>query len=543
MGFKDPTPVQESCIPLILKGRDVLGSAQTGTGKTAAFVIPVLDKILQNKKNKKDGIRALVITPTRELASQVDEVFFALGYHTGLTTAKVYGGDDWGRQEKALSKGTNIVVATPGRLLDHMKIHTVDFSNLDFLILDEADRMLDMGFIPDITQIVNKLPKKRQTLLFSATLPDSIIQLAKKMMHKPERVSLASPNKAAKGVSQGMYYVEERDKLPLVLHLYEKEKWQSAIIFMSTKRGVDKLSRELHKKGASVTSIHGDRVQAEREKALESFRKGEFRVIIATDVMSRGIDIYGVSHIINFNVPHDVEDYVHRIGRTARVDATGDAITLVSGQDRRYMEQIIRKMESKITKLEVPEGIIDDKKTDPATRRTKTTKPRRKSTQKPAVKKRASAPAGEPQADQKEKEKKAGATTQRKPARKRSAKAGDDKAPSKGSPSKKKSERGEKKPAPSRKPSRQGTAKSKPPDKRKQKGKGPRSAKSKVAGQRKKTSAKSTTKDKKQLTPEERKREKLFKNITSPNMKKVDKAVGKKDGFWNKVKGLFGKNE
>ena len=355
MGFESPTPIQEACIPLILEGRDILASAQTGTGKTAAFAIPVLQKILEKKKKNQSGIRALVITPTRELASQVDEAFFAIGYHTGLSTARVYGGDDWSRQEKALNKGTNIIVATPGRLLDHIKIHDVDFSNLDFLILDEADRMLDMGFIPDITHIVSKLPKERQTLLFSATLPPKIVQLARNMMNDPERVNMAPLNTAAEGVTQGMYYVDELDKLPLVLHLYEKENWASAIIFMSTKRAVDKLGRELKKKGASVTSIHGDRTQAEREKALESFRKGEFRIIVATDVMSRGIDVEGISHIINFSVPHDVEDYVHRIGRTARAEATGDAITLVSGQDRRYMESIIRVMKSKISKLEVPD--------------------------------------------------------------------------------------------------------------------------------------------------------------------------------------------
>jgi len=355
MGFEKPTPIQEACIPLIMEGRDVLASAQTGTGKTAAFAIPILHNLLEKKKNKQEGIRALVITPTRELASQVDEAFFAIGYHTGLSTAKVYGGDDWSRQEKALNRGTNIIVATPGRLLDHIRIHDVDFSNLDFLILDEADRMLDMGFIPDITQIVSKLPKERQTLLFSATIPPKIEQLARKMMNNPERVNMAPPNMAAEGVTQGMYYVEERDKLPLVLRLFEKEQWASAIIFMSTKRAVDKLSRELRKKGANVTSIHGDRTQAEREKALESFRKGEYRIIVATDVMSRGIDVDGISHIINFSVPHDVEDYVHRIGRTARADAKGDSITLVSGQDRRYMENIIRAMKSKINKLEVPD--------------------------------------------------------------------------------------------------------------------------------------------------------------------------------------------
>lgn len=609
MGFEKPTPIQEACIPLIMEGRDVLASAQTGTGKTAAFAIPILHNLLEKKKKKQEGIRALVITPTRELASQVDEAFFAIGYHTGLTTAKVYGGDDWSRQEKALNRGTNIIVATPGRLLDHIKIHDVDFSNLDFLILDEADRMLDMGFIPDITQIVSKLPKERQTLLFSATIPPKIEQLARKMMNNPERVNMAPPNMAAEGVTQGMYYVEERHKLPLVLHLFEKEQWASAIIFMSTKRAVDKLTRELRKKGASVTSIHGDRSQAEREKALESFRKGEYRIIVATDVMSRGIDVDGISHIINFSVPHDVEDYVHRIGRTARAEAKGDAITLVSGQDRRYMENIIRAMKSRINKLEVPE-LDGDRKTDGREKRDrdkgrgqKASSRQKKDpqgTEKGDSPKQAAdkqdpdqpAPAKkETDQDQQQERPKRRRGRKRPGARKRTGKrqtqsqeshaddqqpsgkqAGDapgadkqargkaardekaaDKQPDDKGPDQK-DDSGRKKDSRQQKSGGRGRGRGRKPQQRRdekpggeedsrrqgQPGqrKGPRRGRGRGKGQTDQPSDAS----RKKMSRQETERKELFENITSPDMKKVNKAVQKKKGFWSKVKNILGGN-
>ncbi|MDI6401861.1 DEAD/DEAH box helicase [Balneolaceae bacterium ANBcel3] len=538
MGFDKPTPVQQKCVPLILEGRDVLASAQTGTGKTAAFAIPVLEKLSEKKKKKQEGIRALVLTPTRELAGQVDEAFFAIGYHTGLTTAKVYGGDDWSRQERALTRGVNIIVATPGRLLDHMKIHDVDFSNLDYLILDEADRMLDMGFIPDITQIVNQLPKNRQTLLFSATMPPKIEQLAQKMMRNPERITLAASNKAAEGVRQGMYYVEERDKLSLVLHLYEKENWSSAIIFMSTKRAVDKLSRELTRKGASVTSIHGDRTQAEREKALASFRKGEYRIIVATDVMSRGIDIDGVSHVINFSVPHDVEDYVHRIGRTARAEATGDAITLVSGQDRRYMENIIRAMDSRIIKHEVPEK-------ERSSRRDSSKKDEKEKTSSPPTQKKDKEPQkSEGDSNEKEAKKPQGGRRPKKPVRGRRPKK--DAAP-KG----KEGEQTSTKPGPDKKESASDNAppkpkrRGRPPSKRK-----PQDTKSdEKAPSRKGAAPKRRPTQKRRrpgqgkhskTSPADRKRKELFENVTSPDMEKVNRSVGKKEGVWSKIKGIFG---
>ncbi len=567
MGFEKPTPIQESCIPLIMEGRDVLASAQTGTGKTAAFAIPVLEKLSEKKKEKKEGIRALIITPTRELAGQVDEAFFAIGYHTGLSTAKVYGGDDWGRQEKALNRGTNIIVATPGRLLDHIKIHDIDFSNLDFLILDEADRMLDMGFIPDITQIVSKLPKKRQTLLFSATLPQKIIQLARKMMNNPERVNMAPDNRAAEGVTQGMYYVEERDKLPLVLNLYENEKWPSAIIFMSTKRAVDKLSRELKKKGASVTSIHGDRSQAEREAALESFRKGEYRVIVATDVMARGIDVEGISHIINFSVPHDVEDYVHRIGRTARAEATGDAITLVSGQDRRYMENIIREMDSEIKKLQVPDlhGGKPGRKSGDSGQEQKGRKgkPGQNGRKKPQKEEKdsgseeAKAAADESGQDQKQEQQ------SERPKRRRGRRrpGGNRRKGKKPQQEQQQEQAGQQQAAGQDQKKQQkedsDTGSGQQQGRKKQQGrskqqarkgkpssddggrKGGRQRKGPPRG-RKPAGHKAGARGRKKPTGKEAERKELFDNITSPDMAKVNKSVSKKRGVWSKIKGIFG---
>lgn len=587
MGFEKPTPVQEACIPLIMEGRDVLASAQTGTGKTAAFAIPVLHNLLEKKKQQQEGIRALVITPTRELASQVDEAFFAIGYHTGLSTAKVYGGDDWSRQEKALSRGTNIIVATPGRLLDHIKIHDVDFSSLDFLILDEADRMLDMGFIPDITQIVSKLPKERQTLLFSATMPPKIEQLARKMMRNPERVNMAPRNMAAVGVRQGMYYVEERDKLPLVLHLFEKERWSSAIIFMSTKRAVDKLGRELRKKGADVTSIHGDRNQSEREKALESFRKGEFRIIVATDVMSRGIDVEGISHVINFSVPHDVEDYVHRIGRTARAEAKGDAITLVSGQDRRYMENIIRAMKSGITKLDVPD-LYGGKKGDPAGRdgrpgsgvrsgqdtsqKEKDPKTDTRGDEGGKEEDRPDAPlsesnrneAGERPKRRRGRKRPGGRPSGKKPqpdgnSRQPASTAVSDEAGDRPSGSKeprKKDDPDQPSGSARRKPGRgRGRSRRKPQQGDDQAGgtadasrrgrsgqsRGQRRGGERGRGQDGPAQREGSTR--KKTSRKDAKRRELFDNITSPDMAKVNKAVDKKKSLWSKVKGIFGGGE
>jgi ATP-dependent RNA helicase RhlE len=365
MGFDIPTKIQTEAIPIALEGHDILASSQTGSGKTAAFAVPILQKLMATKG---EGIRALILAPTRELAQQIDEHFWSLGYHTGLTSVTVYGGANWSEQEKALKRGVDIVVATPGRLLDMIRIISVDFSKLEILVLDEADRMLDMGFIPDVRNIVNRLPKKRQTVMFSATLTGRIESLAREMTHNPKNITVGVVRPASK-ISQYYYEVPERLKVKMVLHLADELKWKSALIFAATKRGVDQLYRALNEKGLQVTSIHGDRDQKEREAALYSFRTGKFSTIVATDVMSRGIDVDNISHIINFDVPNDLDDYIHRIGRTARAEAKGDAITFVSRRDKPQMDNFLRSLGSDITRLELPDGIDSGSRPDTQSRR------------------------------------------------------------------------------------------------------------------------------------------------------------------------------
>ncbi len=340
IGFKDPTPIQEKSIPLVLRGDDVLGAAQTGTGKTGAFVIPILNRILEESA---EGTSTLILSPTRELAQQIDEQIFALGYHTGISSATIIGGEDFAKQAEAIRAGVNIIVATPGRLIDQMKVLDIDFSHIKFLVLDEADRMLDMGFLPDVNHIIDKLPKERQTLLFSATMPKEIQKLAKEIMNNPKLIKIAV-SKPSNSVDQKAYQVDGREKLKLTQYLLDELEWSSSIIFTATKRGTDQLERLLVKKGISVASIHGDRDQAERTKALNDFKNGKVPIIVATDVLARGIDIADVSLIINYDVPQAVEDYIHRIGRTGRYDKTGIAVTLVSKKDLRLFKPIRDKV-------------------------------------------------------------------------------------------------------------------------------------------------------------------------------------------------------
>lgn len=340
IGYSDPTPIQEQAIPIILDKKDLIGAAQTGTGKTGAFVIPILQQILENPS---EHTQALILSPTRELAQQIDEQIFALGYHTGITSANVIGGEDFSKQAKAIRSGVDIIVATPGRLIDQTKVLDIDFSHIKFLVLDEADRMLDMGFLPDVTKIIEKLPRERQTLLFSATMPAEIKALANKFMKNPEKIEIAI-EKPSGSITQRAYFVEQKEKLGLVQTLLDDLEWESCLIFCATKRGVDELERLLVKKGIKAGSIHGDRDQDERNKALHEFKSGKFPVIVATDVLARGIDIDNISLIINFDVPRQVEDYVHRIGRTGRYDKTGIAITFVNKKDRRAFSAIQDKV-------------------------------------------------------------------------------------------------------------------------------------------------------------------------------------------------------
>ena len=351
--FSTPTAIQRDAIPVVLQGRDVLASAQTGTGKTAAFAIPILEKLMIEPK---PGVRALILAPTRELAQQIDEQLWTIGYHTGITTACVYGGGDWGAQQNAVKEGVNIIVATPGRLIDLIRVLNIDFTALQFLVLDEADRMLDMGFIPDVRLIVSKLPKDRQTLMFSATISDRVDALVRELTRDPIRINVSTFT-TAKGVTQQAYKVREDAKIDLVLEIFETVDWQSGIIFCSTKRGTAALARVLAKKGVKVGSMHGDMEQHEREATLAEFRNNRISTIVATDVMARGIDVTNVTHVMNFNVPRDLDDYIHRIGRTARAEKTGTAITLVSPEDERHFRTILHHVGKA---MEFPKGIATE---------------------------------------------------------------------------------------------------------------------------------------------------------------------------------------
>tara|TARA_B100000989_G_scaffold298308_1_gene287018 strand:- start:9904 stop:11664 length:1761 start_codon:yes stop_codon:yes gene_type:complete len=355
VGFQEPTPIQEQCIPLLLQGFDVLGAAQTGTGKTGAFVIPVLELML---KEKKDHIRTLILSPTRELAQQIDEQIFALGYHTDTTSCTIIGGEDFGKQAEAIRAGVDILVATPGRLIDQMKVLDVDFSGIEFLILDEADRMLDMGFLPDVQHIIDKLPKTRQNLLFSATMPRDIHKLASNIMKDPKKVEI-EVSTTSYSVEQKAFLLDGREKLRFIQHYFGHHEWNSCIIFTATKKGTDQLVNALKKIDVEAVGIHGDRDQNERNIALQAFKNGTVSVIVATDVLARGIDISDVSMIINYDVPRAVEDYIHRIGRTGRYDKEGTAVTLVNRQDQKYFQAIEKKVGDTLSIVEVSKGKLN----------------------------------------------------------------------------------------------------------------------------------------------------------------------------------------
>ena len=355
VSFTEPTAVQEKSIPIVLEGKDLISTAQTGTGKTGAFVIPLMEKILHSKR---EGVKALILSPTRELATQIDEEIFAIGYHAGISSATVIGGSDFAVQAKALKAGVDIIVATPGRLMDQHKVMTIDFSNLEFFVLDEADRMLDMGFLPDIKKIISWLPENRQTLLFSATMPNEIQKLASTIMKNPESVEIER-SKPSQQVEQRAYTLLSNQKIPLVKGIFKELEWESCIIFTSTKKGTDELQRLLKKEGIKAQSIHGDRSQDERNKALNAFKNGQVPVIVATDVLARGIDIKGVSIIINYDVPNNTDDYIHRIGRTGRYDKSGIAITFVTRRDNRTFQEIEKIKGNNIKTIDVPENFKD----------------------------------------------------------------------------------------------------------------------------------------------------------------------------------------
>jgi len=357
MGFEDATPVQEKVIPVILENRDLIACAQTGTGKTGAFVLPVLNKLIGSKGNT---INTLIIVPTRELAIQIEQQIQGFSYFIHAESIAVYGGGDgkdWETEKAALKNGADIVIATPGKLLSHLKMGNVDFSLLRHLVLDEADRMLDMGFIDDIQTIISYLPEKYQTLMFSATMPDSIRLLAQKIMHKPVEISLAV-SKPAEGVDQKICFVHDEQKINMLSHiLSERKDYDSIIIFSSTKKKVTDIVRSLSRDGYQSQGISSNLEQSKREEVLRDFRARKIRILIATDVMSRGIDIKDINLVVNYDVPADPEDYVHRVGRTARVNSLGEAITLVTPSETYKLRKIERLINRKITRLDIPEKI------------------------------------------------------------------------------------------------------------------------------------------------------------------------------------------
>jgi len=338
MGYSEPTPIQLRAIPVILAGKDLIASAQTGTGKTAAFALPVLSKL----DHSEPQIRCLVLEPTRELAMQVETAFrdYMRFMHTGVSL--IHGGVGYGKQKEDLANRCDVIVATPGRLLDHMQQGAVDLSKLDFLILDEVDRMLDMGFLPDVRRIVEACPKERQTLLFSATVPEEIGRLASWCLKDPERIEIGAHRSPAETVNHAFYPVAADQKFDLLIALLERTNFDSVLIFCRTKDGADRISRQLKANNHSVATLHSNRTQTERVEALEGFKAGRYEVMVATDIAARGIDIAGVSHVVNYDVPQHPEDYVHRIGRTGRAQNVGDAFTIMTAEELPHVKDIER---------------------------------------------------------------------------------------------------------------------------------------------------------------------------------------------------------
>jgi ATP-dependent RNA helicase RhlE len=341
-GYTVPTPIQSLAIQPILEGKDMIGRAQTGTGKTAAFVLPLLQRLTAGSAvhGTNGSARMLVLTPTRELAQQVQTAVATYGRFLPLRSVSIYGGVSMDNQLKLLRRGTDIVVATPGRLLDHMQRGSISLSKIQVLVLDEADRMLDMGFINDVRKIIKQIPAERQTLLFSATISSEIKELASRVMRDPHTVEAGEKRDTVATIVQHFYHASQATKTDLLLHAIEAERMESVLVFSRTKHGADKICKRLERKGIASVAIHSNRTQSQRERALEGFKRGQFRVLVATDIAARGIDVTGISHVINFDIPRYAEDYIHRIGRTGRAGAAGDAITFLSRDEQQYLKRI-----------------------------------------------------------------------------------------------------------------------------------------------------------------------------------------------------------
>lgn len=349
-GYDEPTPIQLQAIPHVLTGKDLVGCAQTGTGKTAAFALPILQRLLEGTQNRQKGVlRVLVLAPTRELATQIGDSFATYGKYTGLKRAVIFGGVGQHPQVQALRRGVDILVSTPGRLLDLMNQRLVHLNNIEILVLDEADRMLDMGFIHDVRRIVDTLTKQRQTLLFSATMPQDIQKLADDILIEPLRVEVTPQATTVEKIEQSVYFVEKKDKRALLEHILSDQELRRVLVFTRTKHGANKLVEQLERATIQADAIHGNKSQSAREKALSSFKSGKIRVLVATDIAARGIDVDDVTHVINYDLPNEPESYVHRIGRTARAGATGIAYSFCDVEERAYLRDI-----EKLIRLRVP---------------------------------------------------------------------------------------------------------------------------------------------------------------------------------------------
>ncbi len=358
MNFKEMTPVQEKSMPIIMEGRDIIACAQTGTGKTAAYLLPLLNKMLKEPHDP-NSVNAIIMSPTRELAQQIDQQLEGFSYFLPISSVAVYGGNDaiaWDQQKKAMLLGADFVVATPGRLISHISMGNVDFSKVSYFILDEADRMLDMGFYDDIIQIVKKLPKERQTILFSATMPDKIKKLAQNILQDPVFVNIAV-SKPAEKIVQAAYVCHETQKIGIIQTLFDDKKHEKVIIFSSSKLKVKEVFKTLQRLGLSVGEMHSDLGQSERDSVMLDFKNGKINILVATDIVSRGIDIENVDIVINYDVPHDAEDYIHRIGRTARAQKDGTGLTFISEREQGKFARIEEFLEKTISKLPVPEQL------------------------------------------------------------------------------------------------------------------------------------------------------------------------------------------
>jgi ATP-dependent RNA helicase RhlE len=352
MGYTQPTPVQEEAIPTVLAGRDLIATAQTGTGKTAAFLLPILHRLLSQPRGT---TQALILTPTRELAQQIDDVFVGLAYHTDIRHGAFVGGSAMGPQEKALRAGVEVLIATPGRLLDHMRQSQPRFDHIHTLVLDEADRMLDMGFLPDIKRIVHRLPARKQTLLFSATMPPVIVKLTREILRNPETVAIGRRNTPAVGITQAAYPVAEHLKTSLLRHLLRHTEMPSVLVFARTRRGAHRLARTIASDGFAVGELHSDLSQPQRNRAMDAFRRGDTQIMVATNIAARGLDVEHITHVISFDVPTVPDDYIHRIGRTARAEAEGDAFVLVAPGEERLLAQIERQIGQRLPRVTLPD--------------------------------------------------------------------------------------------------------------------------------------------------------------------------------------------